>query len=68
MRPKRKREEFLDDEIFQICRVEYCDGCKGSFYACETGCYEDCEGFQDDYDSVVKDALEEARLMTEDEE
>ena len=62
---KRKREEFLDDEIFQIVREGFCEGCKGSFYAEDSGCYEDCEGFIEDYDSCVADLEEEARLMTE---
>jgi hypothetical protein len=65
MRPKRKREEFTDDEAFQCTRQSCCDGCKGSYYADESGCYEDCEGFQKEYDECVADWQEEARLMTE---
>ena len=65
MKPKRKQEDFTDYETFKICREGYCEACKGSHYADETLCYEDCEGFQDDYDETMKDLADEARLMTE---
>ncbi len=65
MRPKRKREQFEDDEVFSNTRQSCCDGCKGSLYADESGCYEDCESFIREYDECRAEWLAEAELMTE---
>jgi hypothetical protein len=61
----RKREEFTDEEVFQNTRDSCCDGCKGSRYASESGCYEHCEAFHKEYDECLAEWQEEARLMTE---
>jgi len=57
--------KYENDEAFQMTKEGVCEGCKGSFYMSDSGCYEDCEGFYKEYQECVAELRLEAILMTE---
>lgn len=53
----------MKDEAIELMKMEYCEGCKGQFYVNESGCWETCEGFQEDLAETLKEW--EAELIEE---
>ncbi len=47
--------KYENEEIFTMTKEGYCEACKGSMYMDETGCYEDCDGFYEAYQEILKE-------------
>lgn len=51
----------LRDQAEQVAEDEYCADCNGSRYRKDTGCDENCEGFQELVEEVLWEWAEENR-------
>ena len=48
-----------EEELHQYLKDHYCEACKGRFYMDETGCYENCEGYQTEAAAIKAEWAEE---------
>lgn len=53
----------MKDDAIDCLKVEYCEACKGQPYVSESGCWESCEGFQEELTKTLKEW--EAELIEE---
>jgi len=46
---------YEDEVAFTMTKEGYCEACKGSWYMDDSGCYEECEGFYEAYQELLKE-------------
>ena len=51
----------LRDQAEQVAKDEYCADCNGSRYRKDSGCDENCEGFQELVEEILQEWAEENR-------
>lgn len=54
---RKGRDERITYDEIELMKESVCDGCKGLFTLHETGCYEGCKAFQDEWDEGYFDEV-----------